>query len=70
MDFAVAVLPQEITGLSLFMIEKGFQPWVSFDWGEPVLSWRLTINEQEGRDWVSRMHEIWNYAKQNILDFQ
>ena len=31
-DFATAALPQDSTGLSPFMVEKGFQPRMSFDW--------------------------------------
>ncbi|KAE8551312.1 hypothetical protein EYB25_005196 [Talaromyces marneffei] len=69
-DFAAAVLPQETTGLSPFMIEKGFQPRVSFDWKEPESPQRLTINEQEGREWVNRMHKIWEFARSNILNSQ
>jgi transposase InsO family protein len=69
-DFAAAVLPQETTGLSPFMIEKGFQPRVSFDWKEPEQPRRLTTNEQEGREWVSRMHKIWEFARSNIFNSQ
>jgi len=69
-DFAASVLPQETTGLSPFMIEKGFQPRVSFDWKKPEPARRLTVNEQEGRAWVSRMHKIWEFAKDNISSSQ
>jgi hypothetical protein len=66
-DFAASVLPQETTGMSPFMIKKGFQPRVSFDWKEPQPARRLTANEQEGRAWINRMHKIWDFTRNNIL---
>jgi hypothetical protein len=29
------------------MIEKGYQPRMSFDWRDPVPPWKLTLNEKE-----------------------
>ena len=52
------------------MIEKGYQPRVSFDWSGPEPPRRLTANEREGRAWVDRMHKIWDFARNNILSSQ
>lgn len=48
-DFAAAALPQDSPGLSPFMIEKGFQPRMSFDWKRPEQAGRLTTNEKDAR---------------------
>ncbi|KAL3708702.1 hypothetical protein TMatcc_006686 [Talaromyces marneffei ATCC 18224] len=65
-DFAAAALPQDSTGLSPFMVEKGFQPRMSFDWKEPESPARLTINERQAREWMKRLQSVWDFARSNI----
>jgi hypothetical protein len=49
MDYAAATLPQESIGLLLFMIERGYQPYTSFNWKvlEPLR--RLTLNKEDAK---------------------
>ncbi|EED13508.1 gag/polymerase/env polyprotein, putative [Talaromyces stipitatus ATCC 10500] len=65
-NFAAASLPQDSTGLSPFMIEKGFQPRMSFDWRKPDLPRKFTANEKNARVWVKRFQEIWDFARGNL----
>jgi hypothetical protein len=65
-DFAAATLPQASVGLSPFMIERGYQPRMSFDWREPVPPRRLTVNEKEAQVWTQRMQKIWAFARGNM----
>ncbi|KAI7969146.1 hypothetical protein EIK77_006051 [Talaromyces pinophilus] len=65
-DFAAAVLPQASIGLSPFMIEKGYQPQISFDWTDPVPPRRLTLNKKEAQAWTRRIQEIWEFARSNM----
>ena len=32
MDYTTIVLPYEFIGMSLFMVEYGYEPQMSFDW--------------------------------------
>ncbi|EED22559.1 gag/polymerase/env polyprotein, putative [Talaromyces stipitatus ATCC 10500] len=62
-NFAAASLPQDSTGLSPFIIEKGFQPRMSFDWRKPDPPRKFTANEKNARVWVKQFQEIWDFAR-------
>lgn len=57
-DFTTSSLPQESVGVSPFMIKKGYQPRISFNWRDPVPPQRLTLNEQEAQEWVQRIQSV------------
>jgi hypothetical protein len=65
-DFATSSLPQESVGVSPFMIEKGYQPRMSFDWRDPVPPRKLTLNEKEAQEWVRRIQDVWEFARENM----
>jgi hypothetical protein len=69
-DFAASALPQASVKMSPFMIEKGYQPRMSFDWKEPAPPKGLTLNEKEARVWTQRIQDIWSFAKENMKTAQ
>lgn len=69
-DFAVSALPQDSVGMSPFMIKKGYQPRMSFDWKNPMPPRRLTVNEKDAQAWTRRIQEIWEFARSNMRSSQ
>ncbi|EEA26621.1 retrovirus polyprotein, putative [Talaromyces marneffei ATCC 18224] len=69
-DFATSALPQASIGISPFMVEKGYQPRMSFDWTAPVPPRKLTLNEKEAQDWTKRIQDVWEFARDNIKQAQ
>jgi transposase InsO family protein len=70
MDFAASALPQASTGMSPFMIEKGFQPRTSFDWKTPQAAGKLSFNQEQARAWTKRFQEVWDVARSNLESAQ
>lgn len=61
-DFAVACLPNASTGKSPFLVERGYEPKMAFDWKDDLAS-------EEARDaqtFVEHLHEIWPQAQKQI----
>ena len=70
MDFAASALPQASVRMSQFMIEKGYQPRMSFDWMPPAPPRRLTLNEKDAQAWTKRIQEVWEFARENMKKAQ
>lgn len=66
-NFASAALPHELTGVSPFFIEQGYEPRTLFDWEtrEPLPE-PTSVNRQEAREMAARIQEGWEYAKTGI----
>jgi hypothetical protein len=67
MDYAAATLPQESIRLSPFMVKRGYQPRTSFDWKAPEPLKRLTLNKEDAKAWLERMHSAWEAARTNLM---
>jgi transposase InsO family protein len=64
LNLASACLQHESTGLSPFMVERGYEPRMSMDWKVPKPSReKRSLNRQEAQQVVKRIHEAWNYAR-------
>jgi hypothetical protein len=66
-DFAASILPQDTTKKSPFFIERGYEPIMSFDWRDQAT---LTTNEREASNMLTRLHDIWQEAKQQAMKSQ
>lgn len=66
LNFAAAALPSDSTGLSPFLVERGYKPRMSFDWMKASLPQTLQIDRQEAQQLVRRMEQIWELAKSNM----
>ncbi|HEV7235588.1 MAG TPA: DDE-type integrase/transposase/recombinase, partial [Ktedonobacteraceae bacterium] len=72
MDHAAAILPHESTGLSPFMVDRGFEPRTSFDW-KPIpenLAAPARMDRQTAINKAKRMEEIWKHARENMTRAQ
>jgi hypothetical protein len=71
-DYAAAVLPHESTGMSPFMVERGYEPRMSFDWDTPSVDYtpRERLSRQEARQLAHRMESVWAQARTNMLKAQ
>lgn len=69
-DFAAATLPQESTGMSSFMIERGYEPRVSFDWNPASLPRSTPPEAHEVHKWITRLKNIWESARTNMAAAQ
>jgi hypothetical protein len=74
MDFAAATVPHESTGLAPSEVEMGFVPRMHYDWnrrntkdGQSSLE---KASRKEAQEYASRMHNAWQFARQNLLQAQ
>ncbi|KAK9649268.1 hypothetical protein HCH54_010284 [Aspergillus fumigatus] len=70
LNFAAAALPSDSTGLSPFLVERGYEPRTSFDWTKASSPQTLQIDRQEAQQLVRRMEQIWELAKSNMQTAQ
>jgi transposase InsO family protein len=66
LNFAAAALPHDSTGVSPFLMERGFEPRTSFDWKDASPPVNLKIDRQAAQALAHRMEEIWKHAKANM----
>ena len=70
LDFANANLPQESTGISLHILEMGYEARMQFDWAERTLLDDATptekMNCREAQQYAKRIEGALTYAK-NLL---
>ncbi|THC96065.1 hypothetical protein EYZ11_004438 [Aspergillus tanneri] len=52
--------------MSPFMIERGYEPRMSFDWDTPTAPRDHPIKRGEARALVQRKEEVWNFAQEEI----
>jgi transposase InsO family protein len=71
-DYQQAALWHETTGQSLFLTEKEYEPWTSFDWESRANSStpKEKLNREEARAIVTRLHESWQWAKEHMARAQ
>lgn len=69
-DFAAAMLPQATTKHSPFLVDRGYEPRVSFDWTEQQATAPVAVHIDDARAWVSHMHDIWEAAQQEAVKTQ
>lgn len=71
-DFAAACLPHESTGMSPFMIERGYEPRMSFDWAKHTDAATATekLNQDQARKLVKRLEGIWDSARSSMKQAQ
>jgi predicted aspartyl protease len=74
MDFAAATAPHESTGLAPSEVEMGFIPRMHYDWNRRNIkegqSSMEKLNRQEAQQYATRMHDAWQFARQNLLKAQ
>jgi hypothetical protein len=72
-DFAAASLTHESTGLSLFQIELGYEPHISFDW-KPFVKADVPSTERLSQEQANQiadcMKEVWEFARSSIEEVQ
>jgi hypothetical protein len=49
------------------MVERGYQPHTLFDWKALEPPRRLTLNEEDAKAWLERMHSAWEVARTNLV---
>jgi len=71
-DYQQAALWHETTGQSPFLTEKGYEPRTSFDWETQVQSAtpKEKLNREEAKAFVTRLHDSWQRAKDNMARSQ
>ena len=70
-DHAAALLPHESTGVSPFLVNRGYEPRTSFDWRPlPRMPAAERINRESAMKRARQMEEIWNFAKDQIKGAQ
>jgi hypothetical protein len=52
------------------MVERGYQPRTSFDWKAPEPLRRLTLNKEDTKIWLERIHSAWEAARTNLVKSQ
>ena len=62
-DFSGAVLSQDSTSLSPFLVDNGYEPRTSFDWQAAAPSRGLKMERQQAQEWLKRMQDTWGYAR-------
>jgi transposase InsO family protein len=68
-DYVQATLPQDSTGLPPIMITSGYEPRTTFDWTRPEklpTTVQGQLSYQEARDWVKRIQDTWETARQSV----
>jgi transposase InsO family protein len=71
-DYQQSALWHETTGQSPFFTEKGYEPRTSFDWDSRVSSStpKERLNRDDAKSMVTRLHEAWQHAKENMTRAQ
>jgi hypothetical protein len=74
MDFAAATSPHESTGLAPSEVEMGFIPRTHYDWHNRTKSREQSslerMNREEARQYAHRMHDAWQFAKEQLFKAQ
>lgn len=70
-NFASAALPSS-TGVSPFLVERGYEPRVSFNWlaASPPSPQGLDVNREQAQTMVKRMQEVWEFARSSMARAQ
>ena len=71
-DFAQASMKHEATGQSPIFTEMGYELRCSFDWNKPrdPAAPKDTLNQQEAKDLVKRIHDAWKFAQDGVSQAQ
>jgi transposase InsO family protein len=69
-DFSGAVLSQDSTNLSPFLVDSGYEPRTSFDWHAAAPPRDLKMERRQAQKWLKRMQEVWDRAKTGIEQAQ
>jgi hypothetical protein len=48
------------------MIECGYEPRTSFDWNEATPPEGMTPNREQAQEWLRRMEDVWDFAKNGM----
>jgi hypothetical protein len=57
LNFASASLPSETTGMSPFMVERGYEPRMAVDWQQALEGAKLSVNKQQAQKMVQKIEE-------------
>ena len=70
LNFASACLPSESTGISPFLVERGFEPRMSMDWRTPAEPSAKSASRRAALDMAKRIQDAWGLAKKHIARSQ
>jgi hypothetical protein len=66
LNLAAACLKHESIGISPFMVERGYEPRMSFDWDRATPAEHRAANEEEAQQMVERIQGAWEFAKKQM----
>jgi hypothetical protein len=72
MDHAAAILPHESTGVSPFLVDRGYEPRTSFDWKpvEETLPAQVRIDREAAIQRARQMEDVWEFAQRQMKKAQ
>lgn len=68
MDHAEALLTNESTGVSPFLVDRGYEPRTSFDW-RPLpqnLPREELLNREAARERINQMKDVWEHVRNRL----